>query len=87
MTDKFKTAFNRQCDNMSFVLNRLDLYHWSERFAKELEEDRQALKDFVAEYERMKKGLEAIREMYSDYELCARYKIADEALKGQDDEK
>ncbi|MBL4763489.1 MAG: hypothetical protein JKY93_12435 [Gammaproteobacteria bacterium] len=39
-----RDALTRQCDNMAFVLNRVDLHCWSERFATELAEDREILK-------------------------------------------
>lgn len=40
-----REAFGRQADNMAFVINHMDLPpQWYEKFTKELEEDREALK-------------------------------------------
>lgn len=37
-------ALERQCDNMSFVVNNADLHGFYDKFKDELEEDRAALK-------------------------------------------
>ena len=37
------TALDRQCDNMAFVLNRVDLHAWHGRFSDDLEADRLTL--------------------------------------------
>jgi len=37
-------ALERQCDNMAFAINRVDLRGWTEKFSRELKEDRATLK-------------------------------------------
>lgn len=41
--DKLKEALDRQCDNMAFVLNRVDLHGFHDKFDAELTEDRKLL--------------------------------------------
>jgi hypothetical protein len=38
-----REALRRQCDNMAFVLNRVDLHAWGDKFEQEMTEDRQLL--------------------------------------------
>jgi predicted trehalose synthase len=38
-----EVALTRQCDNMAFALNRVDLRGWTDRFGQELAEDRAAI--------------------------------------------
>jgi hypothetical protein len=38
-------ALRRQADNMAFVINHATLYAWADKFSRELEEDRLALRD------------------------------------------
>lgn len=41
---KEREALERQCDNMAFILNRIDIGdNWHDKFTKELAEDRQAI--------------------------------------------
>lgn len=41
--ERLKTALERQCDNMAFVVNHVTLHGWYDKFKDELEEDRAAL--------------------------------------------
>jgi hypothetical protein len=41
--ERLREALERQCDNMSFAINRVDLRGWTEKFAREIAEDRAAL--------------------------------------------
>jgi hypothetical protein len=41
--DPLWTALKRQCDNMAFIINHMDVGRWYEKFYKELEEDQAAL--------------------------------------------
>lgn len=38
-----EAALTRQCDNMAFVLNRVDLHAWHKRFEYDVARDRAAL--------------------------------------------
>lgn len=38
--DELRKALDRQCDNMSFVLNRVELHAWHGKFEREVAEDR-----------------------------------------------
>ena len=40
---ELEAALQRQCDNMAFILNRVDLHNWHDKFERELAEDRAAL--------------------------------------------
>lgn len=41
--ERLRGALIRQTDNMAFVLNCFELYNWTEKFSRELAEDRAAL--------------------------------------------
>jgi hypothetical protein len=41
--ERLRGALKRQADNMAFALNRVDLRGWTEKFSRELAEDRAAL--------------------------------------------
>lgn len=42
---EMRSALERQCDNMAFIVNHASLYGWHDKFVRELEEDRRALGD------------------------------------------
>ena len=47
--DELRKALERQCDNMSFVLNRVELHAWADKFSTEIAEDRALLANQGAE--------------------------------------
>lgn len=38
--ERLTKALDRQCANMAFILNHIDVKNWYDKFQKELEEDR-----------------------------------------------
>lgn len=40
---RLRDALARQCDNMAFIINNVDILHWHDKFLAELEQDRAAL--------------------------------------------
>lgn len=41
--ERLRKALDRQCDNMAFILNHAETYHWFNKFDRELQEDRKVL--------------------------------------------
>lgn len=47
--DALEGALRRQTDNMAFILNRVDLHAWQDKFDQELSEDREFLPTTLAD--------------------------------------